>query len=288
MFALAVLCLSTSCDGGETTPPGPNASLAVTTPAEAPAEGGEVTFDVTSDVEWKIASVADRWITSVTPATGTGDGTVTLTLAANTVEAPRTSTVTVTGGGLTREVEIAQQGIYVEKLVDRLVGTWISVGDYVREFTPSKDQHIVTIEKIDNTTVRIIDLLGVATLFSNMTSEQDTFTATVDNEAGTISIASQPIEPTFDLNGWPVYLCRFLNDYADGFADNWKVGFENIPVSPAGIIDFAKGGWQVGNWGGKPAHASFVPLTQDPSDGKVYTYNWYFTNTVWTKQRAVE
>ncbi len=50
-------------------------------------------------------------------------------------------------------------------------------------------------------------------------------------------------------------------------------------------FNFSTGGWQVGNWGGKPARATFIPLSKDPdSENDIYGYNWYFTNTVWTKQ----
>ncbi|MDR2890649.1 MAG: hypothetical protein LBV18_03470 [Alistipes sp.] len=178
--------------------------------------------------------------------------------------------------------------------VDELVGEWNSKGFYMREFTPSPDSHTVTIEKVDDRTVRIIDMMGLATRFSaDMTSAQDTFTASVDNDNRTISIVPQPIEPTFDPDGWPVYVCRFLNDMGlqGSPADNWMTGFENIAVSDSDsvsasseglTVDFGSGGFYVGNFAG-PAYGSFVPLTKDPNGDTVYSYNWYFANTVWTK-----
>lgn len=290
VLGFAALLVCNSCDDKETTPPEVEVkvSLEVTAPAEATHEADDVTFDLFSNVEWEIAAPTAEWITNVAPAKGSGNATITVTLAENPVQEGRSTTLTVTGGELTREVTVSQKRALLEtekKLVDRLVGEWLSSGDWVQELTPSVDRHIVTIEKIDDTTVRIIDLMGAAQRWSNMTSEQDTFTATVDNEACTISIAAQPIEPTFDLNGWPIYLCRFMNDYSAGWRDNWMVGFENIPVSTTGmIINFGNGGWQVGNWGGKPARATFIPLSQDPDSDKIYGYNWFFSNTVWTKQ----
>ncbi len=261
------------------TPPEP--SLEVTVPANVPASGGDVTFEITSNVEWTVSEQVDAWVIGVIPRTGTGDGTVTVTLDESQDTAVRTSSFTVTGGGITRDVTVTQDAL---KFVDQLVGRWRSNGDYVVEFSPSKDQHYVTIEKIDDNTVRMIDVMGVATRFSNMTSEQDTFIATVDNTNRTISIAAQPIEPTFDLNGLPVYLCRFKNDYNPNWDANWKVGFDDIPVADNMKIDFSAGGWQVGHWGGAPAYASFVPLSQNPSGTNTYFYLWYFTNTVWTKE----
>ncbi len=256
--------------------------LEATEPPTVPATGGEVTFKITSNLEWTIADATDSWITAIAPKTGTGEATVTVTLDENPDAIIRTSTLTITGGELTKEVTVTQEAV-VPKLVDELVGRWKSTGDYVYEFSPSKDEHIVTIEKIDDTTVRIIDLMGVATRFSNMTSEQDTFIATVDNEGRTVSIVPQPIIPTFSYDGLDVYLCRFLNDYSGGWDSNWQVGFDNIPVSDNMTIDFSAGGWHVGNWGGKPALASFIPLSQDPADNSTFFYMWYFTNTVWKK-----
>lgn len=256
--------------------------LEVTDPANVMAEGGQVTFDITSNLKWKIAEVTELWVEGIGPLSGDGDATVTVTLEENTGEL-RSVDITVTAGELTEVVTIVQYGPL--PLIDELVGRWRSKGDYVVEFSPSPDDHIVTIEKIDGNTVRIKDLMGVATRFSNMTTEQDTFIATVDNVNRTISIASQPIEPTFALDGSSVYLCRFLYDYEPNFSANWQVGFENIPVSDDLKIDFSAGGWRVGNWNGG-AYASFIPLAEPSEEGGIPGFFlWYFTNTVWTKMK---
>lgn len=83
--------------------------LEVTTPDPIPAVGGDVTFDITSNVDWSIAT-AETWITSITPVSGLGDATITVELEENTGGEMRTDTITVTGGGLSKEVTVTQEG----------------------------------------------------------------------------------------------------------------------------------------------------------------------------------
>lgn len=87
---------------------GTTASLTLsTTSVSAPTTAGSTTVSVTANVVWTASSNVS-WLT-VSPASGTNNGTLTLTYAANG-GAARTGTVTVTGGGLTRTVSVNQAG----------------------------------------------------------------------------------------------------------------------------------------------------------------------------------
>jgi hypothetical protein len=66
------------------------------TSIEAPAEGGTYPITVTADMEWVVASTA-TWYT-VSPASGTGNGTVRVTVLQNFVSSERTEVITVTSG----------------------------------------------------------------------------------------------------------------------------------------------------------------------------------------------
>jgi hypothetical protein len=76
----------------------------------ANATANSYTFTVTSNSTW-MASVNSgaTWCT-VSPASATGNGTVTVTAAENTAETARTATVTVTAGTLSKNVTVSQAG----------------------------------------------------------------------------------------------------------------------------------------------------------------------------------
>jgi hypothetical protein len=78
------------------------------------AAAGSSPVTVTSNVAWT-ATDDQTWIT-VTPATGTNNGTLTVAVIANTGTAARTGTVTVTGGGITRTVAVTQAGTVANTL----------------------------------------------------------------------------------------------------------------------------------------------------------------------------
>lgn len=72
----------------------------------AAASSGSVA--ISSNVSWS-ASDDQSWLT-LSPASGTNNGSLTLTATSNTTTSARTATVTVTGGGITRTVAITQAG----------------------------------------------------------------------------------------------------------------------------------------------------------------------------------
>jgi len=63
------------------------------------SSGGNQTFDIQSVTTWMVGS-SDSWLT-VSPASGSNNGTITVTAAANTTSAARTATVTIMGSGVT-------------------------------------------------------------------------------------------------------------------------------------------------------------------------------------------
>lgn len=73
------------------------------------AAGESKTVAVTSNTSWTATSSAS-WLT-VSPASGSNNGTITAVAAANTTSSQRTATITVTGSGITRTISVTQAGV---------------------------------------------------------------------------------------------------------------------------------------------------------------------------------
>jgi len=73
-------------------------NLSATTASIAASVGSTATVDVTSNTSWTATS-DQSWLT-VSPASATGNGTLTFTAAVNTTTGTRTATVTVSGTGV--------------------------------------------------------------------------------------------------------------------------------------------------------------------------------------------
>ncbi len=67
------------------------------------------TIAVTGNVAWT-ASETNTWISITGGAAGSGNGTVTYSIVANTVTTPRSGTITVAGGGITNTFTVNQAG----------------------------------------------------------------------------------------------------------------------------------------------------------------------------------
>ena len=85
-------------------------------------EGGEQVFTIGCDTDWEITADYD-WLT-ITPITGSGDATVTLTVAPNILLEPRSANVFIKSGnllsGLTVEQEAGDEPLVVEFEPDTL------------------------------------------------------------------------------------------------------------------------------------------------------------------------
>ena len=83
-------------------------ALVSSTSIAAAAAAGAYSINVISKAAWTATvSSAATWCT-LTNASGTGNGTVTVNVAENASEAPRAATVTVTAGTLTADVTVTQ------------------------------------------------------------------------------------------------------------------------------------------------------------------------------------
>lgn len=70
---------------------------------------GSTSFNVSSNVSWNVNDNAD-WLT-ISPISGSNNGSLTASFSQNTSTSARTATVTITGSGLTRNVSIVQAGV---------------------------------------------------------------------------------------------------------------------------------------------------------------------------------
>ncbi|MBQ1731456.1 MAG: S8 family serine peptidase, partial [Bacteroidales bacterium] len=73
------------------------------------AAGESKTVTVTSNTSWTATSSAS-WLT-ISPASGSNNGTITAVAAANTSSSQRTATITVSGSGITRTISVTQAGV---------------------------------------------------------------------------------------------------------------------------------------------------------------------------------
>ena len=88
------------------TQPG-TSTLTVSPTSLSPSNAASSTaVTVTSNASWTVSSNSTSWLT-VSPASGTGNGSFTATVTANTGVA-RSGTITVTGGGITATVAVTQ------------------------------------------------------------------------------------------------------------------------------------------------------------------------------------
>ena len=108
----------------------PNYTLSVSPTSLSFATTGEQkTFSVTSTTDWTVSS-SDSWLT-VSPASGSDNGTITVTTVANTATTKRTATITVSGTGVTTQtISVTQDA----------VPAILSVSPTLLSFTPSGEQ----------------------------------------------------------------------------------------------------------------------------------------------------
>jgi len=97
------------------------------------ASGEQQTLNVTSNTDWTVSSDA-TWLT-ISPVSGSNDGTVTVTAEVNTTESQRTATVTISGTNVTAQtINIIQEAVN-----SNAKGTWERLADYPLERTGNVD-----------------------------------------------------------------------------------------------------------------------------------------------------
>jgi hypothetical protein len=98
-----------SCSKEKVTPDmTPTLAVSLETISAATA-AGSYTINITANVTW-MATSNQTWC-SITPASGNGNGTITINVAENTALETRTATVTVKAGALTKTVVVTQLGV---------------------------------------------------------------------------------------------------------------------------------------------------------------------------------
>jgi hypothetical protein len=96
--------------------------LTISSPGQSENDAsGTYTFDVISNVSWTVFESSD--FISVSPTTGSNDGTITVTYLENTTTDTRSGVVTVTGGGFEREHTLTQSGKPVELTISSTSNT---------------------------------------------------------------------------------------------------------------------------------------------------------------------
>jgi uncharacterized protein (TIGR02145 family) len=102
----------TGCEQGENkgTEDNPDSYSLSVEPANisAAANGGSYNFAVACKSAWSVAVAAGATWCTVSPTAGTGNGIVTVNVAANQAAEPRTATITFTSGTLTRTTTVTQ------------------------------------------------------------------------------------------------------------------------------------------------------------------------------------
>ena len=78
------------------------------------AYGEQKTFAITSNTSWTVSSDNPSWCT-VAPASGTNNGSVTVTAISNTITNQRTASITVNGGGFMQTIHVTQMGKYEQE-----------------------------------------------------------------------------------------------------------------------------------------------------------------------------
>lgn len=90
--------------------------------------GGEQSIYVKADAPWSLNYTGSDWLT-ITPTSGTGDGSVTLTAQANNTRAARSATINLEMAGQTKTITVAQASKYINLTqsameFDSHSGTW--------------------------------------------------------------------------------------------------------------------------------------------------------------------
>jgi hypothetical protein len=110
------------------------------------AGGGSQTVDVTGSVAWEVTT-SDTWI-SLSPKTGTNNGSFTITAAENTGIA-RSGTVTVSGGGEERTITVSQTASEAQPPLlssdNSLSGLTVVGYALTPAFNPNTDRYTLTV-----------------------------------------------------------------------------------------------------------------------------------------------
>lgn len=117
ILPVLLLMFIVSCSKDKDATPSLNVSSQT---VEFESDGGSVDVNVTSNVSWTAVSSAADWC-SVSPASGTNNGSIKITATANTALAEREATVTVSGEGQEKKITVVQDPASVEGILSGTV-----------------------------------------------------------------------------------------------------------------------------------------------------------------------
>ena len=149
----------------------PNLTASATSLSYA-AGGEQKTFTITSNTDWTVSRGSTTWLT-VTPASGSNNGTINVTAAANTATTQRTGTITVTGGGITRTIAVTQAA----------ASYTLTVSPASLNFTSSSEQRSFTITS--NTSWTVTRSATWFTISSSSGSNNSTINVTATTNTST-------------------------------------------------------------------------------------------------------
>jgi hypothetical protein len=90
--------------------------------------GEQQSFNITSNVNWTVSSNAS-WLT-ISPTSGSNDGTVTATTSPNNATTSRTATITITGEGVTSQtITVTQAGLSPTLSISTTSLTFVAAGE---------------------------------------------------------------------------------------------------------------------------------------------------------------
>lgn len=106
--------------------------------------GAEESLQITTGAAWAITQMPS-WI-SADPESGTGNATVTLTIAVNNSEKARSASLQVKAGSAVRTITITQLGVTGERQIipDRGFRTWLSAQGYIVVIDDTSGEVVVT------------------------------------------------------------------------------------------------------------------------------------------------
>ncbi len=192
---------------------------------EIESAGGSAKVSISSNETWEV-TIADgaEWC-SVSPTSGSGNGTLTLTVEANGLLEERTTQATVKGATLTKTISIVQAAAAMDEL---LIGSWEMTAQNSGDSGYDDLIGMVVDLKEDKTAVVTLDaeIPGVGT---------------VDKIEGTWELEDKTLSVNGTLAGVPMTLTLTINEIGDDvMACNLGSNLPGIFPSEGIPVDFRK------------------------------------------------
>ncbi len=176
------------------------------------AAGESKTVTVTSNTSWTATSSAS-WLT-ISPASGSNNGTITAVAAANTSSSQRTATITVSGSGITRTISVTQAGVSYNLTVNPTSLSYTANGETKTvtvtsntSWTATSSANWLTVSPASGSNNGTITAVAAA----NTSSSQRTATITVSGSGITRTISVTQAGVSYNLTVNPTSLSYTAN-----------------------------------------------------------------------------